>query len=213
MSRPRREVERLEATILELRSALEDSWRRRAELTADVESLRAENESLRDSAATAPSPLVAEREALRRQIDDLLSLRARIVTDLRGVSSELDAALDQLGEAPRSEPPFPASPPSGGGRVIGEPATVDRVYDGHVRLEVESLHDFAAISSLERALAALPEISDVHVRRVEGTRSIVDLELESAAPVLRAMDGLLPFDLDVTASAGDAIELAVRSAE
>lgn len=212
MSRSRREVDRLEATILELRSALEESWRRRGELTAEAEALRTENQELQERAALAPSALVAEREALRRQIDDLLSLRARIVTDLRGVSSELDAALERLGESARSQPAAPAAP-SGGGRVIGEPAAVDRVYDGRVRLEVESLHDFVAISSLERALIALPGIADVHVRRVEGTRSIVDVELQSAAPVLRAMDGSLPFDLSVTGAAGDAIELAVRNAE
>lgn len=196
--RTRREVERLEATLLELREALEQSWQRRRALEREVEEAKAEAAALRAAADEAPAALAAEREALRRQIDDLLAVKLRLADELRGA---LELVTDGA--------PGATAHAGAGGRVHGD---LDHLVEGELQLVVEPLGDFDGIAALEHVLAAVAQVRDVHVRTADGRRAVYDLVLRAAGPLLRALDGRLPFDADATVDDG-ALLLRVRDAQ
>lgn len=200
MFRTRHEIGRLEATVAELRAALADGWRRRRALEAELDGLHAEVAELRAAAEHAPTALAAEREALRRQIEDLLGVKAL-------VSEQLSAALQRLHAGGDSEVRVQQR---AGGRVHADEESLDRLVEGAVQLEVAPLLDFVSISALERALNAVPQVADVRVRRIEGDRAIVDVELSERGPLLRWLDSTLPFDVDASIVAADAVALSVR---
>lgn len=196
----RHEIARLEATVAQLQAALEHGWRRRSALEAELEALRAEVAELRAAAQDAPSALAAEREALRRQIEDMLGVKAL-------VAEQLEAALRRLHTAGEAEV---HAEPGSGGRVHADAASLDRLLESPVQVEVAPLLDFVSISALERSLASVPQVSDVRVRRLEGERAIVDLELHETGPLLRWIDGALPFDVSASKIEAGSVALAVR---
>jgi hypothetical protein len=185
--------------VAQLRAALEESWQKRRSLESELASLRAEAEQLRVAARQAPTELAAEREELRRQIDDLLALKVRLV-------DELQAALERVSGS-RTEQRATAH---GSGRVLADPEALERVYGGRVSVAAQPLADFAGISALERSLVSLPSVADVHVRRLDGATAVLELELLEPAPLLRDLDGALPFDVEVAAADDETITLAVR---
>jgi chromosome segregation ATPase len=198
--RTRHEVEQLEATIEELRAALADGWQRRKALEEQVESLRGEIAELRAALDQAPTALAAEREALRRQIEDLLGVKAL-------VTEQLSAALNRLQANGESETRVTSK---AGGRVHADDDSLDRVVDTTVQVAVAPLLDFVSVSALERALETVPQVSGARVRRLEGERAIVQVELREAGPLLRWVDGVLPFDVDASVVESDCVALAVR---
>lgn len=196
----RHEVAKLEQTVEELRAALERGWQRRSALEDEIESLRSEIARLREAAPQAPFALAAEREELRRQIDDLLGVKALVAEQLASALQRLHAAGDE-----ELRPSL-----DGNGRVHADPASLDHVVEPRVQIEVAPLLDFAGLSALERALAAVPQVADTRIRRIDGERAFVDLELREPGPLLRWLDGALPFDVDVAAIDGATVALAVR---
>ena len=196
----RHQVAELEATIAQLRAALHEGWERRSTLEAEVETLRAEVAQLRHAAEQVPFELVAEREAIRRQIDELLGVKAL-------VTEQLSAALQRL-HASADVEMRPAL--NGRGRVHGDAVSLDQVVEPSVEVEVAPLLDFAGLSALERAFAAVPQIAGARVRRVDRERAVVELELHERGPLLRWLDGVLPFDVEVSAVGADGVALAVR---
>lgn len=95
-------------------------------------------------------------------------------------------------EPPAADPVPPAEPPAAEGS-----AEDDQVFEARVELDVGPFPDFAALSAFERALAHLPKIEDVYVRRLVGDRALIELNLSEAAPLLNAMHEALPYELDV----------------
>jgi hypothetical protein len=197
----RHELRRLEETIDELRAALEEGWRRRGELEAEAEALRREVETLRAAAEEAPLALAAEREALRRQIDDLLGVKALVTEQLAGALQRLHTGGEVEVRAHLL--------PDGSGRVRGDAALLDGEHEGTLRIEVAPLLDFAGISALERSLAAAADVRDVQVRRVDGTRVHLEVELERRTTLLRSLDGHLPFDVTVVTAEPEQLVLSV----
>jgi chromosome segregation ATPase len=198
--RTRHEVEQLEATIEELRTALAEGWQRRKTLEAQIEALRAEIDELRAAVDQAPTALAAEREALRRQIEDLLGVKAL-------VTEQLAAALNRLHANGDSETRIA---PKAGGRVHADEEMLDRVVDTTVHVAVAPLLDFISVSLFERALEAIEQVASARVRRLDGERAIVEVELREAGPLLRWVDGALPFDVDASVVESDHVSLAVR---
>jgi ABC-type transporter Mla subunit MlaD len=195
--RTRHETERLEATILELQTALEQGWQRREALERERDQLRAEVAVLRAAATEAPRALAAERESLRRQIDDLLTVKLRMSDELRGV---LDLLADGHGGADAAA--------QAGGRAYGD---LGALLEGTIELVVEPIRDFDAISAVERALARVPQVEAVRPRTADGVRVVFEVELRAPGPLLRALDGQLPFDADATVEDGTVV-MRVRAA-
>jgi hypothetical protein len=196
----RHEIARLEETVAQLQAALEQGWRRRTALESELIALRAEVEDLRAATQHAPAALAAEREALRRQIEDMLGVKALVAEQLAAALRRLQTAGDVELHAE----------PGNGGRVHADAASLDRVVESPVQVEVAPLLDFVSISALERSLASVPQVSDVHVRRLEGERAIVDLELHEHGPLLRWLDGALPFDVSASRIEPGSVALSVR---
>lgn len=200
MLRTRHEIAQLEATVAQLRAALADGWQRRKALEDEVDALRSEVAELRAALEQAPTALAAERESLRRQIEDLLGVKALVTEQLAAALQRLHAGGD---EERRVEP-------KAGGRVHGDGASLDQVVEGTVEVAVAPLLDFVSVSALERALETVPQIAGARVRRLEAERAVVEVELHEPGPLLRWVDGALPFDVDASVVSADRLALAVR---
>ena len=98
---------------------------------------------------------------------------------------------------PPPEPvPVPA-PPEAREPAAEPPADDDPMFETRVELDAGPFTDFAALSAFERALAHLPKVEDVYVRRLADDRALIELTLSEVAPLLRTMHETLPYALDV----------------
>lgn len=86
--------------------------------------------------------------------------------------------------APAPPVPVPASPE-------------ETLFDTRVELDAGPFSDFAALSAFERALAHMPKVEDVYVRRLAEDRALIELTLAEPAPLLDTMRASLPYSLDV----------------
>ena len=109
-------------------------------------------------------------------------------------------------EPPAGDPPPPAEPPA-----AERPAEDNQVFESRVELDAGPFSDFAALSAFERALAHLPKVEDVYVRRLVGDRALIELNLTEAAPLLKTMNEALPYELDVKSADGAKIVLNVAA--
>jgi F0F1-type ATP synthase membrane subunit b/b' len=90
----------------------------------------------------------------------------------------------------------PTPPPPGESAPV--PASPDQaVFDTRVELDAGPFSDFAALSAFERALAHMPKVEDVYVRRLAEDRALIELTLAEPAPLLETMRASLPYSLDV----------------
>jgi hypothetical protein len=64
---------------------------------------------------------------------------------------------------------------------------VDDLFDRHVELDAGPFADFDELSAFETALAALPEIAEVYVRRFFDGRAIVELETTEELPLVAVL--------------------------
>ena len=71
------------------------------------------------------------------------------------------------------------------------------LFETRVELDAGPFTDFAALSAFERALAHLPKVEDVHVRRLADDRALIELTLSEPAPLLTEMRASLPYSIDV----------------
>lgn len=204
----RHEVRRLEEIVVELRAALDDGWRRREELMREVERQNAEIAELRAAAIETPSVLAVERDTARRQLEDLIVAKGEVVERLETARGDLETVLDRL----RGASVDPVAGTGANGRLHAPGPTLDHVFASRFVLEAERVYDFVAISQLERALSAVPQVLDVHVRRVEGSRAVIDVELDEPGPLLRWLDGALPADADVGDVDSEHLVLSLRTA-
>ena len=106
-------------------------------------------------------------------------------------------------EPPAAAPPPPAAearpapPPAVEPPTVVAPPGDEQVFETRVELDVGPFTDFAALSAFERALAHLPKVEDVYVRRLAADRALIELNLTEVAPLLRTMQEALPYALDV----------------
>jgi hypothetical protein len=136
--------------------------------------------------------------------------------------------------APRSarpdvpeEPPAAAPPPP----EASAPATVDDPLDSapdvavpaqadspreptpsfgrQVEIDVGPFGDFAALSAFERAVAGLPGVESVFVRRFLNDRAIVEVSAVAELPLVDALRDGLPFDFDLDRAEGDWLRITL----
>jgi len=88
---------------------------------------------------------------------------------------------------PAAPPPPPTSPA----------VESEGIFDTRVELDAGPFSDFAALSAFERALAHLPKVEDVYVRRLADDRALIELTLAEPAALLDSMRTALPYHLDV----------------
>lgn len=184
MTTARRRAEDIEAAASsrarEIVDAAEhDAARRRADLEAELERRRAD--------------LDAELERRRREVVEAAKAKARLVAEMRDVVRRFEAAV--------------AETEASAGDVSGGPPP------GHaprrVELDAGPFADYDALADFEQALAALPAVEDVHVRRLEGGRATIALALAPGPPILDELRAGLPYAVAVRSDNGDRLVVDV----
>jgi hypothetical protein len=89
-------------------------------------------------------------------------------------------------------PPVAQAPPP-----PEQPAPEEPLFETQVELDAGPFPDFASLASFERALARLPRIDDVYVRRLADDRALIELTLSEPTDLLSAMRESLAYDLQV----------------
>ena len=92
---------------------------------------------------------------------------------------------------------LPSRPPRAAGLRVPALRPEETVFDTRVELDAGPFSDFAALSAFERALAHMPKVEDVYVRRLADDRALIELTLAEPAPLLDTMRASLPYSLDV----------------
>jgi hypothetical protein len=100
-------------------------------------------------------------------------------------------------EPPVAQAPPPPVPPPTASTSVEAGRTEETVFDTRVELDAGPFSDFAALSAFERALAHMPKVEDVYVRRLADDRALIELTLAEPAPLLDTMRASLPYSLDV----------------
>lgn len=127
--------------------------------------------------------LARTRDGLERQVVELLRLRDRMTAEMREVlryTARAMAAVErgEVAAPPEELEPLPLAEELREGDGTAEVALV---------LEVGPLLSFPAVSTLEQELAAAGGVTDVYVRRYDGTRAQIDVAVagEAAARTFR----------------------------
>ncbi|HZT92304.1 MAG TPA: hypothetical protein VFA05_09720 [Gaiellaceae bacterium] len=205
-----------DATLAEAAANLarvrDDAQRRAEEI---VEAARADADALRAQAR-------AEVEDARAQVEELLKLRRTLGRNMRSLVAEVEQVVARV-DAPGPQPPAPGAgaahtaEPSSAADVRSAPEAQERreedgLFDRQIELDAGPFTDFASLSAFERALASLPKVEDVYIRRFEGDRATIDVTLAEPTPLLDDMTERLPYRLDVQSAVPDRISLTVSSA-
>jgi hypothetical protein len=81
---------------------------------------------------------------------------------------------------------------------VPEPAAQEEpVLEGQVELDAGPFPDFASLSTFERALARLPRVEDVYVRRLADDRAMIEVTLSEPGPLLSMLRESLPYEVEV----------------
>jgi hypothetical protein len=94
-------------------------------------------------------------------------------------------------------PPVAATPPPQYAPPPEPVATEELLFETHVELDAGPFPDFASLSTFERAIARLPRVADVYVRRLADDRAVIELALTEPTPLLATMRENLPYDVQV----------------
>jgi len=156
-----------------------------------------------------------------KQLEEILRLRESMLASLRGVVQDVGLAV---GRIERGEPvygPVPAAGRRDALRSVHPEAPPQReplpgddaLFGREVVLDAGPFADFATLASFERALAALPNVEDVYVRRFAGGRATVELAMTVEQPLLALLRRSLPTAFDATRAdaASVRIDLPVAS--
>ena len=106
-------------------------------------------------------------------------------------------------------PAFQAPPPAQAPAPPAHAAADDPVFETHVELDAGPFADFASLSAFERALAHLPRVDDVYVRRLADDRALIELTLSEPAALLATMRDSLRYQLDVRSATRSSLVLNV----
>jgi hypothetical protein len=87
----------------------------------------------------------------------------------------------------------------------------ERPFGVRVELDAGPFADVVALSSFERALARVPNIEGVDVRRLDGDRAGIEITLSEPAPLLAAMRASLPYSITVRSASRTALVLDVAA--
>jgi DivIVA protein len=211
----RRDLDRYRTKDSELSQTLASALRRASEIEDSAhERARAIVAAAEDAAARARADANRRLEETGGELNELLRLRESLVRSMRGVVGEFHDALARVErgdrlyavplEPPAGPPPPPppetppAPPPAAAEASPAEPAAhEDPLFETRVELDAGPFADFASLSTFERALARMPGVDDVYVRRLADDRALIELTLRESAPLLVTMREHLPYELQV----------------
>lgn len=233
------ELERMHGQLDAIARSLDETWREKEELRAelaatisrqeqDAERVRTHAKQIEAEARAEASRIVAaaEEQAARIRTDagrrvadaagrleELLRVREQVVGELRGIVDAYGSLLDRIdsGKPADAGPGVPgvATPPE------PVPARPERVsgpgdlFPRHVELEAGPFADFAELSAFERSLARLPKVEDVYVRRFGDDRAEIELTLAEERPLVHDLTEHLPYRIVVT-NGGDRLRVDVE---
>jgi cell division septum initiation protein DivIVA len=113
---------------------------------------------------------------------------------------------------PEPEPePVPEPPPAAA--MAGAPTEMsdDQLFEAKVELDAGPFADFGSLSAFERALALLPRVEDVYVRRLAADRALIELTLGEEGPLIAVMRESLPYAFAVRGVSSTKLVLDVTS--
>lgn len=228
-------VRELETDRRELQGLLEDSRRLAADLSARAAEAAARGEQVtseahREAQRILDAALVdaarirddasGEAAGFRVQIDSLLRLRDTLAATIRTVVRDFERVMAEGELRTPVDPGGPVRPAVFGAPAPAPvaPAAADRpapgsrnVFGRHVEVEAGPFSDFSSLSAFESALAGLPKVEDVYIRRFEAERATIEVTLEEPAALLDEMAQRMPYSLTVDRTDGDRIELSVAA--
>jgi cell division septum initiation protein DivIVA len=115
---------------------------------------------------------------------------------------------------PEPEPePVPEPPPAAAMAGASTEASDDQLFGVKVELDAGPFADFGSLSAFERALALLPRVEDVYVRRLAADRALIELTLGEEGPLIAAMRESLPYEFAVREASSTTLVLDVTSPE
>ena len=223
------DLERAQAALATFRAreaeleVLRDSAEQRArDVVAAAESrARAVLAEADEQAARIRGEAHLKIDDIGKQLEEILRLRESMLASLRGVVQDVGLAV---GRIERGEPvygPVPAAGRRDALRSVHPEAPPQReplpgddaLFGREVVLDAGPFADFATLASFERALAALPNVEDVYVRRFAGGRATVELAMTVEQPLLALLRRSLPTAFDATRAdaASVRIDLPVAS--
>jgi chaperonin cofactor prefoldin len=195
----------LEGRLREARSEIDAYHAKGYELARVMNSVRERSATIERAAEERAAELVARAEAEARQrvetaearIAELRGEEARLVSGVRALVERIGGTVADSpapGPAPEEQELEPVENGFPGvGALPGRPAP----RATSIELDVGPFADFDAVADFERALAELPGVEDVYVRRVRAERASIELTLVGGVPLLARMRELLPYRLSV----------------
>ena len=151
--------------------------------------------------------LGAEATDATSRLDELLRARERLLEELGSVVEQAQSALTAT-RAPAAQ----ATEVQESRRMLHVAhADADRLFAPAVVLDVGPFDDYAALSSFERSLGALPAVRDVYIRRFDSTRALIELVLADRRPLLTDLSRHVPYVLHVREATDAQLTLDVET--
>lgn len=197
--------------------------RLRLQVTAQQDAARAAADEIEANARARAARLLAEAEEegarLRRDavqrvaqatsaVEDVLAVREQLLGELRGIMGAYGTLLEdaESGRRPAVVPATEYAPP----RAVPDDAAPGEMFGRRVEVDAGPFADFAELHAFERALAALPSVDDVHVRRFTQDRAEIELTLSAETALARDLTARLPYRMDVDVSGENRLAVQVR---
>lgn len=205
----------LEGELSSARNELDSYRAKERVLSQTVESALRRASEIEDGAAGRAREILAEaeesasrirteasrsRDDARAQLDRLLRLRDHLLHAMRGLAGDLDQALVPIQSREAVAGVSPAAAPGN-----------DAPFEVRVELDAGPFTDVVALSTFEQALARLPKVEDVYVRRLVDDRARIEVTMSEPAPLLAAMRGALPYSIEVRSASRTALVLDVAA--
>jgi hypothetical protein len=134
----------------------------------------------------------------------------RLVADLSALQSDLDDQVARrAGERSSAVAPAAAIPSDTSATVwpTAVPAPYDRVFIGHLTVDVGPFADITAVGNFQRALHRIPATRDAYLTAFAGDRATFDVELGGPVALGRSIRGVVPFNFVMLETAPSVISL------
>jgi cell division septum initiation protein DivIVA len=195
----------------------------RVQIALQQDAARAAADELEANARARSARLLAEaeeegarirREAVQRvaqataAVEDVLAVREQLLGELRGI---MTAYGGLLGDAESGRPvvgvaPAEYAPP----RAVPDDGAAGEMFGRRVEVDAGPFADFSELHAFERALADLPNVDDVHVRRFTQDRADIELTLAVETALVHDLTSRLPYRMDVDVSGENRLAVQVR---
>ena len=219
------EVGAFRAREHQIDDALASAHRRAEELEETAEArARAVLARAEEEGAKVRGSAHLQVEAVGKQIQQLLALKGKTLASVRSALNELDRTIGRIergeiesvddGAEPRSAAPVPSYETDAIGTTDAPASagTAEPTYAGRIEIDAGPFGDFGSLSAFERALARLPHVADVYVRRFTNERALIELTLSEETPLVATMRTTLPYQLEIECTSSDSLRITVVAA-